>query len=476
MRTFRLIVVAPVLAVLLLGTAVFVRAQRDQRGQRGESDPAGTTTVLDPGPRGAPVSAGGFLFGLTTTQLAQAQDGASRFVETENFPGGLGPFYNSGPFEACGECHSQPALGGSSPSATAYPFIGQNPQATVDFNAGGAVNVVPSFIMADGPVREMRLKYFRNSNGSLNTNAPDGGVHDLFSVTGRSDAPTCTLAQPNFAQEVAQGNAIFRIPLPIFGDGLIENIDDATIIANMQANAAQKTALGISGMPNRSGNDGTITRFGWKAQNKSMLMFAGEAYVVEVGVSNELFGTKRPSPGSELPASCKITATPDDQSNPQLSGPPVNSDVVAFAAFMRTLAPPTPAPLTASAASGQATFSQIGCTMCHTPSMMTAHSSEATALSQVQANLFSDLLVHNMGTGLADGVTQGLADGQHFRTPPLWGVGQRIFFLHDGRTTDLLDAINQHASSGSEANAVIQNFNNLSPQQQQELLNFLRAL
>jgi CxxC motif-containing protein (DUF1111 family) len=81
-----------------------------------------------------------------------------------------------------------------------------------------------------------------------------------------------------------------------------------------------------------------------------------------------------------------------------------------------------------------------------------------------------------MGNNLADGVTQGAAGPDEFRTAPLWGVGQRIFFLHDGRTSDLLDAVQQHASSGSEANGVIRNFNSLTPQQKQNLLNFLRSL
>ena len=81
-------------------------------------------------------------------------------------------------------------------------------------------------------------------------------------------------------------------------------------------------------------------------------------------------------------------------------------------------------------------FSNIGCALCHTPTMTTAQSSEAAALSNVPANLYSDLLVHNMGVGLADGVSQGGANGQQFRSAPLWGVGQRVFFLHDGRTSE----------------------------------------
>jgi CxxC motif-containing protein (DUF1111 family) len=114
--------------------------------------------------------------------------------------------------------------------------------------------------------------------------------------------------------------------------------------------------------------------------------------------------------------------------------------------------------------------------MCHTPTLQTAPSAFTPGLSQVNANLYSDLLVHHMGTNLADGVSQGSAGPDQFRSAPLWGLGQRIFLLHDGRTTDLVDAIKEHASSGSEANGVISNFKQLSPQQQQDLLNFLRSL
>jgi len=448
----------------------FSKTHGSMRGGRGGGDPQ------DPGPRGAPISAGGLISGLTAAQLAQAQDGAARFMEPETFPGGLGPNYNAGTQHACGGCHAQPSVGGSSPSQSAYPFVGPNPQATVDFDDDGATNIVPPFITGDGPVREMRLVYFHNSNGTLNSRAPDGGVHDLFTVTGRADNTTCTLTQPNFAQELALGNAVFRIPTPVYGAGLIENIDDATILANQAANAPAKAALGIAGQPNRNGNDGTITRFGWKAQNKSLLLFAAEAYNVEVGVTNEIFPTERPAPGSFLPLGCKSNLTPEDRSNPDLAGVAVNSDITAFAAFMRMLAPPAPGPATTSTQNGQQTFSSVGCALCHTPSLTTAQSTEAAGLSGVPANLYSDLLVHNMGTGLADGVSQGSANGLQFRTAPLWGLGQRVFFLHDGRTSDLMQAIQAHGGNGSEANGVIRNFNRLAPSQQQDLLNFLRSL
>ena len=256
-----------------------------------------------------------------------------------------------------------------------------------------------------------------------------------------------------------------------------------------------KRALGISGHPNHNGNDGTIARFGWKAQNKSLEMFSGEAYNVEMGVTNEIFPNERPSPdedlSSGLPAACKFNPTPEDTTNflvaansdPAAQNAQVPSDIIQFAMFMRLLAPPLTSttgipgnPSAQSIANGNQDFINVGCALCHTPTLTTGASSVVPALNQVKANLFSDLLVHKMGTNLADGVSQAGAGPNEFRTAPLWGLGQRIFFLHDGRTTDLLDAIQQHSSSGSEATEVIENFNGLTASQQQDLLNFLRSL
>jgi CxxC motif-containing protein (DUF1111 family) len=125
---------------------------------------------------------------------------------------------------------------------------------------------------------------------------------------------------------------------------------------------------------------------------------------------------------------------------------------------------------------GQQVFVNIGCQACHIQNQTTAQSSLNPTDSNVAIQPFSDFGVHNMGVGLADGVTQGNANGFQFRSAPLWGVGQRVFLLHDGRTNDLKVAIQQHASSGSEANQVIQNFNMLGTNDQQSLLNFLRSL
>jgi CxxC motif-containing protein (DUF1111 family) len=128
-------------------------------------------------------------------------------------------------------------------------------------------------------------------------------------------------------------------------------------------------------------------------------------------------------------------------------------------------------------------FAKVGCVHCHTPSFTTgamiasgSGTNPSAALSNQTVNLFSDLLVHHMGKGLADGITQGGAGPDEFRTAPLWGVGQRVFFLHDGRTSNLVDAIRAHSSHGSEANKVIERFHRLTVQEQQEIIDFLRSL
>jgi CxxC motif-containing protein (DUF1111 family) len=317
----------------------------------------------------------------------------------------------------------------------------------------GGTNSLPFFVLQNGPVREARFK-------------SDSGVHDLFTIAGRSDAPGCSLAQPDFNAAAAQNNLSFRIPTPVFGAGLIESIPDATILANLQT----YPILGINGVPNRSGNDGSITRFGWKAQNKSLLIFAGEAYNVEMGVTNELFPNERDP-------HCNFNPTPEDRTIFEATDPTQTpSDVNAFANFMRFLDQPVPAATTPSIVRGSQVFMAIRCSACHTPSMTTGPSEMATGLSGVPANLFSDLALHHMGTGLADGITQGGAGPDQFRTAPLWGLGQRVFFLHDGRTSDLRKAIEAHGSPGSEARIVEALFDQLSEARKQDLLNFLRSL
>ena len=411
----------------------------------------------DPGVRGGTVGAGGALSGLTANQQEYFTDGQVRFQEIDDVPNnGLGPRFN---LNQCSGCHAQPAVGGSSPKS--------NPQVNGNVAPANQVNNLVSLhlIDANGPIREIRFP-------------SDGGVHDLFTITGLPGAPAgCQISQPNFAQHLAQGDLIFRIPTPTFGAGLIEAIADETILANQNATKP----FGITGHVNRNGNDGTITRFGWKAQNKSLQIFSGEAYNVEMGISNELFQQERGEAGTPDPAVCRTIATPNDQTHfDSTTTTGVLSDVSGFTDFMRFLDQPAPAcqvnvNCSNSINNGSALFQQIGCATCHTPSMQTG-TNPVGALSNQTANLYSDLLVHNMGQ-LGDGVTQGSAGPNEFRTAPLWGLGQRVFFLHDGRTSDLLQAIDAHATTGqSEAFSVTKTFDSLSDSQKQDILNFLRSL
>lgn len=260
-------------------------------------------------------------------------------------------------------------------------------------------------------------------------------------------------------------------------------------------------SFGVEGTFNHNGNDGTISRFGWKAQNKSLELFAGEAYNVEMGITNEIFNTERPLPeedqlGTGLPAECLNLSGggyPEDATNfaatqganEYATNASIPSDVAQFAMFMRFLAPPPSGgvvlngnPVSASTISnGAALFTAIGCAICHNSAIKSTQLSSMTAsLSNQPVNAFSDFEIHHMGSDLADNVSQGGAGGDQFRTAPLWGLGQRIFLLHDGRTTNLNVAIRAHASRGSEAITVVDNFENLSAFQQQQVLDFLRSL
>jgi CxxC motif-containing protein (DUF1111 family) len=431
-------------------TAVLLYGQTDQTLRNGGA--------ADPGPRGGAAGAGGAIPGLVGYEITAFASGLGAFegvnsvtgVLTED--GGLGPRFN---LDSCAGCHSQPAIGGTSPAV--------NPQIAVAGKAG-ALNTIPSFITDSGPVREARL--VRNADGT-----PDGGVAALFTIRGRSDAAGCNITQPDFAAALANRNVVFRIPTPVFGAGLIEAIDDAAILANKDSNRSQKSRRGVSGRENRSGNDGSIMRFGWKAQNKSLFIFSGEAYNVEQGVTTDVFPHERDST-----TGCRFNGTPEDHMD--LNSRTVDQglgDVAKFTIFMKFLAPPARGPINTSVDDGAVLFNSTGCSLCHTPTLQTSSNTTA-AFNDKPVNLYSDLILHDMGTELADGISQGAAGGREFRTAPLWGLGQRLFFLHDGRASNLVRAIQAHSSNGSEANEVISDFNGLSTSQKQDILNFLRSL
>jgi len=446
---------------------------------------------------------------------------------------GLGPAFNS---NSCVSCHSAPVVGGSSPGTVTIvqsngaqetfnmplSFDG-NPELAAAFDQGNTTNQNPNFpsgssfsgpgfpnVPVEGPAIEVRVIAGGGSGGFV---VQPGSVAELFTIQGRTDAPNCTLAQFPFSS-LGPRSIAFRIPTPTFGLGLVEATPDATLMANFPAGAISAVGV-VKGNFNRNGNDGTITRFGWKAQNKSLLIFAGEASNVEMGVSNELFPNEKTIATSVSTQACPTNVAPagnqpEDEILPATfpagTGAAniaaiISSNAEDNAVFMRMNAPPSqcdarllltqdpygtsgpaqcPPFSSASVVNGQRLFSTVGCNECHSPTLVSGLSQNAS-LSNQTYHPYSDFALHNMGTNLADGITQGAAGPAFFRTAPLWGLGQRVFFLHDGRATDLVTAIEQHcptpaSTGGGEACGSINAFNNLTQAQQQAILDFLRSL
>jgi len=486
------------LGALVLMTGVLVWAQ----------------TATDPGPRTGTAGAGTFQSGLTTNEKAFEPAITGQFEQAFSVAGtpacsctngtgvcgpatcqsmfGLGPIFNS---NSCASCHAQPAPGGSSPQS--------NPLFSV-YQLSGATNSMPSFEQANGPVLVPRFPY-QISNLSV----PDGLVHQLFTIQGRSDnLPGCTgLSQPNFTQANSEGDLVFRQPLPTFGDGYIEIIENTDILNNLNSNLAQKQAFGIGGAANIA-DDGSVSRLGWKAQWRAILPASGAEENVEMGVTNEMFPTETYQTTTTPPnQNCLANPIPEDSTNYAYTGTefvgtnyPWNfpEGVDRSAIFIRFLEQPTPGTCIADTAfgetatqtcsNGQKQFSNVGCNLCHTVSYTTPAGSIPN-MGHVKASLYSDLLLHHMGNCLADNIVQGVAEGDMWRTPPLWNIGQRYWFMHDGRTNNIVTAIEGHSDShqitpctgngsypASEANQVITKFNNLSQENQQDLIYFLRSL
>jgi Di-haem oxidoreductase, putative peroxidase len=327
----------------------------------------------DPGVRGGPLGAGGPLANLVPSRLGFFRAATSSFTQVNSVTGtiddgaplgvanggpALGPRYN---LNQCSGCHAQPAVGGTSPKVSPEVAV-----ATLRV----AQNDVPSFVTLNGPIREAR--FVKNPDGT-----PDGFVHELYTIIGRADAPSCNTQQPNVAAQLSSHNVVFRIPTPVFGLGLVEEISDIDLMAAFNGNSALKSRLNISGHFNINPDDGTIARFSPKAQDKSLLHFSRIAYNVEIGVTNELFPNKV---RIETSTNCQFNPLPEDMSifgTMDPVSPPTGSTasdfstgIVNFAAFMRLLAPPTPAraptfppnaAATASSTRGSTVFNDIGC-------------------------------------------------------------------------------------------------------------------
>ena len=379
---------------------------------------------------------GGPLPGLTNGQMTHFTIGQTQF----NFPWdpvhGLGPVFTQ---DRCNLCHIK--------TATAGPVSG-------GFN--GSSQFFNTFF---GTL---------NSDGSFNPLTNEGGML-LQKLSVEKFIPGCPLPGefvPSDATIVAK-----HMPPALFGDGLIDSIDDNSILANVGSKG-----MGINATANMvtdyTGNQ-RVGRFGLKSQFASLMQIAALAFGHDVGITNPISTQEDLPQGKQYPQSCVKRSEPND---------PQGAETVQIFDFLVYLAPVTPG---AGNSNGQALFSTVGCALCHNPSYTTdpavmipsdlaGHfNGPITALSNQTVNLYSDLLLHDMGPAMSDKIPQGLASGSQWRTAPLWGLSQRTVYLHDGRAKDLNTAIQDH---GGEATQVIQNFNALSPSDQADLIAFISSL
>ena len=333
--------------------------------------------------------------GLTPAQLGDFNDGLDEFEEVDDIEEGLGPVFNG---KSCAECHAVPSTGGVEPNV--------------------------------GVARETRISRIFNGrfdplDGSVSVDR--GGQllqQRAIAVEG------CTLAGEVVPPEATLVSS--RNSTPLFGLGLMEAIPESTILGNQRN----------GGRPNYVSNPDTGTtllgRFGWKAQVATVHQFAGDAYLNELGVTNPSFPHENRPQGQPIQPGCDTVLDPEDD----------GENVTAFTDFMRFLAPVPQGPITPQVQRGEKVFSEIGCASCHVPKMMTGRNSVA-ALSNKPVNLFSDLLLHDIGTG--DGIKQGLATGNDFRTAPLWGLSRRGRFMHDASSNKIEDAIQRHRVESQNA-------------------------
>ena len=422
-----------------------------------------TSDSRDPGPRDTAGDSGAMLAGLTAAQQYAFQVGKEEFVGAEDIDEGFGPTFNS---DTCGSCHAQPAVGGTSPRV--------NPQV----NFANSANKLPSFITANGPVREAR--FVRNPDGS-----PDGGVHAPVHDHGSPRCRGCVLAQPNFAAQLQNNNVIFRIPTPVFGAGLIETIPDTEILRNQASSTSAKQSarhsrptqcavdrqldLGPAEPQRQRRHDQALWAQGTEQVAADLL---GRGLQRRDGHHERAFPTER----DETDGCQNLAASPNSEANStrvagsRSRGRRTQRDrevhgVHALPGAAETSLQVRNASPASIARGSRAVQRRRLRAVPHAIAEDRQHERRSPQLTGKPANLFSDLLVHDMGTGWPTASSRGRPEADEFRTAPLWGLGQRIFFLHDGRTNDLRKPSSSTSATAPKRDTVIQRFFNMSDSQ-----------
>jgi CxxC motif-containing protein (DUF1111 family) len=369
----------------------------------------------------APGTVGGPLAGVTATEFSEFRLGLDDFVEVESAEEGLGPAFNG---TSCAVCHNVPAIGGS------------------------------------GVILEVRAGYRDEAGGHSGLNdAGDTLIHMLS-----TPSHGCQPLIPDDVTVIAR-----RAPIPLFGAGLVEAIADETLLA--LEDPLDRNRDGVSGraavIVDVASGRRRVGRFGWKAQHATLLAFGADAYRNEMGITNDLFPQESAfGVSSEQMRACDPFPDPEDARDPRTGRRGIDN----FESFMRLLAPVPRGPIDATVTEGERLFTAIGCAACHVRALETGPSANPL-FNRRRVELFSDLLLHDIGTG--DGIRQAAAEPNEIRTPALWGLRVRRPLLHDGSATTIADAIARHQG---EAALAQRGFQRLTGEEREQVLRFLRSL
>jgi CxxC motif-containing protein (DUF1111 family) len=368
-----------------------------------------------------PLNPGDPLPGISATDFSEFRLGLEDFTEVETAEEGLGPAYNG---TSCAVCHSVPAIGGS------------------------------------GVILETRAGYRDEDNRHFGLNEAGDTLVHLFSIPNH----TCQPIMPDGANVIAR-----RAPIPLFGAGLVEAIADETLLA--LEDALDRNRDGVSGraaiITDIATGQRRVGRFGWKAQHARLISFAADAYRNEMGITNDLFPQEAAFGITEAQMHrCDPIPDPEDIRDPSTGRRGIDN----FEAFMRFLAPVGRVNVNETVREGERVFAAIGCTACHVPSLTTGPNVHP-AFNRKSVPLFSDLLLHDIGTG--DGIRQASAEPEEIRTPSLWGLRLRRPLLHDGSAPNVDQAIRRH---GNEAELARRGFEKLSASERAAMDAFLLSL
>ena len=364
---------------------------------------------------------GGPLPGITPIEFSEFRLGLEDFTEVESAEEGLGPAFNG---TSCAACHNVPVIGGA------------------------------------GIILELRAGYRDGNGGHTALNAAGDTLIHLLSTPTHA----CQAQLPDDVTVIAR-----RAPIPLFGAGLVEAVPDEQLLA--LEDPVDRDRDGVSGraaiVVDVATGTRRVGRFGWKAQHATLLAFGADAYRNEMGITNDLFPREAAfGVSAEQMRLCDPFPDPEDRRDPRTGRRGIDN----FEAFMKLLAPPARGVISDAAAEGERLFRAVGCATCHVPRLTTGPSAHP-AFNRRSVDLFSDLLLHDVGTG--DGIIQGSAEPSEIRTPALWGLRLRRPLLHDGSAVTFVDAIERHAG---EADLSTRTFERLTRDERERLLAFLRSL